>query len=229
MEDFGGLIWLAIIWFFASFLSAQKKKKQRAEQARRRAQLASQETLPAPPEPTPADATRTPTSALPSQATASRGRSDPTQREGSSLEQMLRRLGTELGQLEGGQQGPMGRDAQVELPSAEEVEEREVLDGPVRRAERVPVVREARVAVDYDDEAKAVVARRRAVATEHNRPRTLADHRAFDAKIRQAPATVSSRASSKSRFSAEQVRQAIVWREILGPPIALRGAPPDTP
>jgi hypothetical protein len=219
MEDFGGLIWLAIIWFFVSFLSAQKKKKQRAEQARRRAQLASQGTLPAPPEPTLPDVARTTASTPP--AAASRGRVDPTQQEGSALERMLKQLGAELGQFEDGQQGPMGRDAGAELPSAEEVEEREVLDKPVRRVQRVPVVRKTRVVVDHDDEAAALIERRLAAATEHNRPRTLADHRAFDAKIRQAPAEVSSRASSKSRFSAEQIRQAIVWREILGPPLAV--------
>jgi hypothetical protein len=142
---------------------------------------------------------------------------------------MLKQLGAELGQLEGGQRGPMGRDAGVELPSAEEVEEREVLDGPVHRAERLPVVRAPRAIVDHDDEAETLVRRRLAAAKEHSRPLTLADHRAFDTKIRQAPAKASSRGRSTTRFSAKQIRQAIVWREILGPPIALRGAPPDTP
>jgi hypothetical protein len=225
MEDFGGLIWLAIIWFFASFIAGQKKKKQRAEQARRRAQAASQVTLPAPAKPT-SVAQKT---AVAPTATARRGRVDPTQQEGSSLERMLRQLGEELGQLEGGERGPMGRDARVELPSAEEVEEREVLDTPVRRPERVPVVRETRVLVDHDDEAAALVQRRVAAAEERNRPLTLADHRAFDARIRQAPAKASSRARVASRFSAEQIRQAIIWREILGPPIALRGSSPDQP
>jgi hypothetical protein len=227
MEDFSGLIWLAIIWFFVSYLSAQKKKKQRAEQARRRAQRASQATLPAPPKPTSTDLV--PKTAPVTSTTASRGRVDPTQQEGSTLERMLRQLGAELGQLEGGQRGPMGRDTQVELPSAEEVEEREILDRPVHRPERVPVVREPRALVDHDDEAAALLQRRLTAAEERNRPLTLADHRAFDARIRQAPAKVSSRARSKSRFSAEQIRQAIVWREILGPPIALRGTPPDSP
>jgi hypothetical protein len=227
MEDFGGLIWLAILWFFVSFLSGQKKRKQRAEQARRRAQAASQATLPAPPEAMSTGVARKTASvpAPPPAATTGRGRGDPTQREGSALERMLKQLGAELGQLEGGQQGPMGRDAKVELPSAEEVEEREILDRPVRRVERVPVVRETRVVVDHDEEAGALLQRRLAVATEHNRPRTLADHGAFDAKIRQAPAQV----RSKARFNAKQIRQAIVWREILGPPLGLRGAPPDTP
>ncbi|NNG16287.1 MAG: hypothetical protein HKM89_07390 [Gemmatimonadales bacterium] len=226
MEDLGPLVWLAIIWFFASFLSAQKKKKQRAEQARRRAQRASQATLPAPPEATSTEPARR-TAAPP--ATAGQGRVDPTQREGSALERMLQQLGAELGQLEGGQRGPMGRDAEVELPSAEEVEEREILDKPVRRVERTPVVRQSRDVVDRDDEAKALVQRRRAAAAERNRPLTLADHRAFDAKIRQAPAKVSAQSRSKSRFSAKQVRQAIVWREILGPPMALRDRQPDRP
>ena len=219
MEDFGGLIWIALIWFAASFLSA-KRKKQRAEQARRRAQRASQATLPAPSKPTPTDLAQETASAPPT--TAGRRRVDPTQREGSALERMLRQFGAELEQLEGGQRGPMGRDTAVELPSAEEVEEREILDQPVRRVERTPVVRAPRRVVTRDAETEAVVRRRLVVAEEHSRALTLADHRAFDAKIRQAPAEVRSK---KTRFSAKQIRQAIVWREILGPPLALRDVP----
>ena len=223
MEDFSGLIWIALIWFFVSFLSAKKKKQQRAEQARRRAQRASQATLPAPSEPTSADLAREAASAPPT--AAGRGRVDPTQREGSALERMLRQFGAELEQLEGGEAGPMGRDAQVELPSAEEVEEREILDKPVRYVERTPVVRAPRRIVSRDAEVDALVQRRLAVAEEHSRALTLADHRAFDAKIRKEPAKAPSKAPSKARFNAEQVRQAIVWREIIGPPLALRDVP----
>ena len=223
MEDFSGLIWIALIWFFVSLLSAKKKKQQRAEQARRRAQRASQATLPAPSQPTSTDLARETAPTPPT--TANRGRVDPTQREGSALERMLRQFGAELEQLEGGQRGPMGRDAQVELPPAEEVEEREILDKPVRRVERTPVVRTPRRIVSRDAEAEAVVRRRLAVAEEHSRALTLADHRAFDAKIRQAPAKVRSKTRSKTFVSAEQIRQAIVWREVLGPPLALRDVP----
>ena len=222
MEDFGGLIWIALIWFAASFLSA-KRKKQRAEQARRRAQRASQATLPAPPESAQSGVTQRTTSVpASSPAPTGQGRLDSTQREGTALERMLRQFGAELEQLEGGQRGPMGRDTAVELPSAEEVEEREILDQPVERPERTPVVRTPRRIVTRDTETEAVVRRRLAVAEEHSRALTLADHRAFDAKIRQAPAEVRSK---KTRFSAKQIRQAIVWREILGPPLALRDVP----
>ena len=211
MEDFGPLIWIAIIWFFASFLSSQKRKKQRAEQARRQARA---RTTPPPATPKPTGVARRGHAAGPLP-----GRPDATQHEGTTLERMLRQLGADMEQLEGDQRGPMGRDARVELPAAEEVEEREVLDLPVDRGERTPVAREIRAVVDHDEEAEALLERRLAVFEEHNRPRTMADHRAFDAKIRSAPAAV---LKKTPRFTAHQIRQAIIWREILGPPLARR-------
>ncbi|HSM16021.1 MAG TPA: hypothetical protein VK845_03350 [Gemmatimonadales bacterium] len=214
MEDFGGLIWIAIIWFFASFISSQKRKKQRAEQARRQARA---RTIPPPPAPKPTGVARRGHPAGPVS-----GRPDATQREGTSLERMLRQLGADMEQLERGQRGPMGRDARVELPAAEEVEDLEVLDLPVDRGERTPVVREIRAVVDHDEEAEALIKSRLAVFDEHNRPRSMADHRAFDARIRPAPAAV---LKKTPRFTARQIRQAVIWREIIGPPHALRDTP----
>ncbi len=215
MEDFGPLVWIAIIWFFATFLSSQKRKKQRAEQARRQAQA---RTIPPPATPKPTGVARRgghPAGPVP-------GRPDATQREGTTIERMLRQLGADMEQLEGDQRGPMGRDARVELPAAEEVEDLEVLDLPVDRGERTPAAREIRAVVDHDEEAEALLERRLAVFEEHNRPRTMADHRAFDARIRPAPAAI---LKKTPRFTADQIRQAIIWREIIGPPHALRDTP----
>jgi hypothetical protein len=213
MEDFGGLIWIAIIWFFVTFLSSQKKRKQRAEQARRQART---RTRPPPPRPKPTTVVgsgRSTGSSLPD-------RPDATQQEGTALERMLRQLSAGMEQLESSQRGPMGRHGEVTLPSAEEVEEREVLDLPVDRGERRPVVRETRVLVDHDDEAEALLERRLAVVEEYNRPRTVADHRVFDQEIRQQEAEI--RVEPRFDRTTTDMRRVIAWREILGPPPALR-------
>ena len=78
--------------------------------------------------------------------------------------------------------------------------------------------RPQRVEVDKDDEAEAVIARRRAAAEANARPLGRAEHTAFDARIRQEPAD----ATATRATSIRRLRQAIVWREILGPPVSLR-------
>lgn len=78
--------------------------------------------------------------------------------------------------------------------------------------------RPQRVEVDSDDQVEAVIASRRAAAEAHGRPLGRADHVAFDARIRQEPAD----ATSTQGVSMQRLRQAIVWREILGPPVSLR-------
>jgi len=141
---------------------------------------------------------------------------DATQREGSRLEDLLRELGRTLEQGS----GPVGRAPDRRLPPAEDVEERESLEvnPEVRSLERDPG-RQARAEVDQDDEAERIVARRIAAAEAQDKPRTKADHRAFDARIRQEPADK----TATRGYTARQLRDAVVWREILGPPVSLRG------
>jgi hypothetical protein len=130
---------------------------------------------------------------------------DATQREGSQLEALLREL---------------GRTLDRRRPSAEEVEERESLEvNPEVRSLETDPVRKARVEVDQDDEAERIAARRFAAAEAQGRPLTKADHRAFDARIRQEPADK----TATRGYTARQLRDAVVWREILGPPVSLRG------
>jgi hypothetical protein len=62
------------------------------------------------------------------------------------------------------------------------------------------------------------VARRIAAAEAQGKPLTKADHRAFDARIRQEPADK----TATRGYTARQLRDAVVWREILGPPVSLR-------
>ena len=47
---------------------------------------------------------------------------------------------------------------------------------------------------------------------------TVADHLTFDERIRQEPADHTATAG----FSPQRLRQAVIWREILGPPLGLR-------
>jgi hypothetical protein len=144
------------------------------------------------------------------------GGPDATQREGSQLEALLRELGRTLEQGS----GPVGRPPDRRLPPAEDVEERGSLEvaPEVQSLERDPK-RQARVEVDQDDEAERIVARRMAAAEAQGKPLTKADHRAFDERIRQEAADK----TATKGYTARQLREAVVWREILGPPVSLRG------
>jgi hypothetical protein len=141
---------------------------------------------------------------------------DATQREGARLEQLLRELGRTLDQAS----GPIGRAPDLRLPPAEEVEERDSLEvAPEVESLEVAPRRAARTDVDQDDEAERIAARRIAAAEANAAPRTRADHKAFDARIRQEPADK----TATRGYTAKQLREAVVWREILGPPVSLRG------
>lgn len=152
-----------------------------------------------------------------------------TRSEGFDLDRWLRQLEGEVPAPEGGT-GPRGRPADRALPEAEEVEERETL-------ETVPVVvpheyveRPERVKFDYDASAKRTVARRIAEAEERDHALTLADHRRFDARIRapQPPTTPDVvRTSIQKALTGASLRQAIILREVLGPPVSERGEPRD--
>jgi hypothetical protein len=139
----------------------------------------------------------------------------PTQREGSQLEQLLRQLGRTLDQAG----GPLGRTPDRPLPSAGEQEEGESLEvAPVARSLESDATRSTRVTVDQDDEAERVAARRIVDAEGRTRALTKADHLAFDQRIRQEPADK----TATRGYSPRQLREAVVWREILGPPVSLR-------
>lgn len=129
-----------------------------------------------------------------------------------------------LGVRTGPAGGPLGRPSGVPLPEAEEVEERESLEVEERvvsaEAEGDRPVPEVR---DQDDEADVVIRRRLAVAEAHGRGRTAADHARTDQLLR-TPAEAPRAALRPARPS---LRQAFVWREILGPPLALRDGPRD--
>jgi hypothetical protein len=141
---------------------------------------------------------------------------DPSQAEGTRLEVMLRELQRALEQ--GIHTGPLGRPANLPLPENEEFEERTSLEvEPEVLSLETEVRRESRQLVDQDDAAEAIEARRVGAAAARDKAVTQADHSAFDQRIRQEVAD-----KTAVRYTPQQLRDAIVWREILGPPVSLR-------
>ena len=139
-----------------------------------------------------------------------------TQADAVKLQDLLRVLAETAGVPT--TEGPLGRRSSAPLPSAEEVEEQESLEieeeiRNLETGERRP----SRTEVDFDDEAEAIVQRRIRAAAERDRSLTKVDHQEFDSRIRAVPD-----ATRVARPKLDAIRKAIVWREILGPPVSLR-------
>ena len=101
----------------------------------------------------------------------------------------------------------------------EDVEERESLEAPEQVVSlEVDAPRRERAKYDQDTEAEAIVQRRIEAARARDRALGKPDHKAFDAEIRQEPADN----TAVRRYTPAQLRDAIVWREILGPPVSER-------
>ena len=81
-------------------------------------------------------------------------------------------------------------------------------------------VRRQRKEIDLDSESIEVARRRREAVARREAPRTAADHARFDARIRQEPADATAVASPATGLP--DLRQALIWREILSPPPSLR-------
>jgi hypothetical protein len=118
--------------------------------------------------------------------------------------------------------GPLGRHSRTRLPGAEEMEDRESLEGQSLEGEgQLEVLDETRlrtrVEVDQDEGAEAIVQRRIKEAEARNKEFSAADHTQFHDKIRK---TETKQAASRALTTAH-LRQAFVWREILGPPKGL--------
>jgi hypothetical protein len=118
----------------------------------------------------------------------------------------------------------MGRQGTKRLEDAEDVEVRTSLEEGVSLEveESLEVLDETRLrpprkVVDSDDAAAAVVRRRIEAAEARNRPLNEADHRAFHQRL----AAGDTPQGAVARYSSAKLREALVWREILGPPKAL--------
>ena len=201
--DFGGLLVLGIVWLIFNLLSQARGGSR--------------------PKPTGLPQRQGPRPDGPAGAGTP---PDATQREGSRLEQFLRELERNLEQAGGTRPAPSSRapvpaprPPAPSLPGAEEVEERESLEEPARVVSlETDVPRRGRPVYDQDTGAEELVRRRIEAARTRDRAHTRADHQAFDARIRQEPADH----TAVRRYTQAQLRDAIVWREILGPPVSER-------
>ena len=139
---------------------------------------------------------------------------DATQREGSRLELVLRQFEQALDEA-----STVGRQERVGLPDDEDFEERESLERePTIISLEEEVSRPSRQAYTQDQDAEDLVQRRIAAAAVRDSARTRADHLAFDQRIRKEPAEH----TAAVRYGTQQLRDAVVWREILGPPVSMR-------
>jgi len=135
------------------------------------------------------------------------------------LEQLLRGLGRTLDQARGS-----GRQPQVRrLPSAGGADSGRSLEAePQVQSLEAASAEGERAVVDQDDEAERLEQKRMAAAEANQRALTDADHEAFEQRIRQEPAEK----TATRGYTTRQLRQAMVWREILGPPVSMRGDDP---
>jgi hypothetical protein len=89
--------------------------------------------------------------------------------------------------------------------------------GPLVISLETPPVREARDEASYDDRAEAASRARIEAARLRDEALNDADHAAFDRRIRAGGAAANRKAPRRIAL-----RDAVVWREILGPPVSLR-------
>lgn len=140
---------------------------------------------------------------------------DATQREGSRLEMVLRDFQRSLENAE----VVVRRHAGEPLPNDEDVEERKTLESePVIISLEEEVRRPGRREYSQDTEAEQLVQRRITAAMSRDAAHTRADHQEFDQRIRPEPADKTATVG----YTAKQLRDAVVWREILGPPVSER-------
>ncbi len=158
----------------------------------------------------------------------------PTAKRKGALDELFETIQAELERASGGTQpsprtGPLGRSAERGLESAEEVEARDTPEAEPRvvSMEGTPD-RPDRILVDYDSRAEGIARQRVTEAQARNRGLTVADHDAFDKRIRgtglPAPATAG---AVRPAFPRAALRQAIIWQEILAPPVSERAAAPS--
>jgi hypothetical protein len=125
---------------------------------------------------------------------------DPTHRAGGRVEVMLREFQRAL---EEGRQ--VRQDAALESGSEARRLEGEV--GRVRREE-----------LDQDDQAEQIVSRRINAAAARGQGREAKKGSRAEAPVQAEPADH----TATPRYTTQQLRDAVVWREILGPPVSER-------
>lgn len=147
-----------------------------------------------------------------------------------AVEEFRREMERLLGVKPESQAGPLGRSGGVVLEPAEEIEELEVRETePEVVSLETGGERAERVLVDHDDQAEALVQRRIAAAETRAGALTKADHIRFDQRIRTEPARttpaqrrVAAPVEPGAPLTGNALRNAMIWSEILGPPVGRR-------
>jgi hypothetical protein len=236
--SFEGLIVLAVIYFVLTLLQKAGKK---AEQGRRRAppplpepeastptqqeslslesilreieRVKQQGQTPARPEPLPRPAPPLPRPAPPP-------RQAPQPRVAKPLPSR-RPPPPRRKEVVQDDRGPLGRRGRARLPGAEEVEDQTSLEGGSLEVpeslENFDEVHRRRPVVDHDAEAESIVQRRIEAAQARDREHREVDHQSFHARIRGDQP----KPGTDRRHNIGRLREAVVWREILGPPKGL--------
>jgi len=217
-------LWLVLVVAYVVFsvISGAVKQKRDApdgeEAARRRARAAARE--------------RAERLARAGASPPSRGAdlgTSPTQLEARRLEELLRGLGGALGMPD----GPVvvtvpapGNDEEEEPVEAYSLEG-VTLEGESRDVAPVRVAREVRA---EDASASALVQRRIDAAAARSGALGPSDHAAFHRRLatQSAPAQVERPKARRAAMAGtrKDLRRAVVWREILGPPVSLRDGDP---
>ncbi len=149
-----------------------------------------------------------------------------TRRPPETMDELLREMREQLGELGGIERGPVMTGGRGSAPGGES-EEVEWQGEEAISLETVPqmvsletdVVEAAPVDRGYDDGVHEIVRQRRADAESRNRAWRPADHKAFDARVRAVAPPPLVDATVTARRSTRQLRDAIIWKEILGPPL----------
>lgn len=117
-------------------------------------------------------------------------------------------------------------EVEAPVPAAEEDEEDQELfvdrgsleTEPEVRSLETEVRRPERAVVAADEQAERVARERVRWAEQRARRRTAADHREFDQRIRQPEPGPTPTATDRTA----ELRRAMIWREVLDKPLALR-------
>lgn len=197
--DLGPLVTLAVVWAVLSLFGKIAGNAKKQEQQRQ--QQRQREGVDAP--------------------VARRDERVPVRRQPETFEELLAEM---RGQIEGKRETPppIWESAPAEQ---EEVEDRRTSDDVVpdvvsletdwQRPQRVETFSDA-------DEAEVLIKRRIDSAAARDHGWRAADHRAFDDEIRKPVVrTIPAR-------QRPNLHQAIIWREVLGPPVSMRPREPLT-
>jgi hypothetical protein len=192
--EFNGLMLLAAIWFLLSLIGKATQRKPPPGQRPKPREPMRPRPLP--------------------------GAPDATQMKGSRLELVLRELQRSLEEA-AAVPAPTQLPPEVQYEDSRSLEqEPEIVsleEGADRRSEE-GAHREARRRVDQDDDAAEIETRRIQAAAARYSAGAPGRRIVQETGIKQEPADH----TATRGYTAKQLRDAVVWREILGPPVSER-------